>query len=51
MRRDDKRAIPLIVYASEMVSYGFDMQYVIDCMEKNYDGRKLNTYGVIDNGI
>jgi hypothetical protein len=40
MRRDDRRYTPLLVSVCEMAQY-YDIDYVVDKMEKHYDGRDL----------
>ena len=41
-KREDKRSIPLIVELADMTKY-YSMDYLVDCMEKNYNGGKTYT--------
>lgn len=46
LKREDNRSIPLILELADMTKY-YSMDYLIDCMEKNYNGGQtyLEKYG------
>jgi hypothetical protein len=42
MKRDDRKATPLIVAAGYLKQYGFPIEYTLRCMQQNYDGRPID---------
>lgn len=42
VRRDDRRYMPLLVQVCDLASKGYDVEYVIDCCHKYYDGGDLD---------